>query len=222
MAGLLACPFCRQLFPQGEVASCPECGVGLQSLEKLPPSHEVQQELLAEAVPPAPEDRILPLWYWRRGRGPLLALGVLGLAAFFAPWVMKTLPDVESLSAFDLAQRRAGWLWGGAVAWFILLPLAFTRRTVMKMRGVRAVCVAFAAMTCVEVLTLLALPPSTSGRIPVAFHWGWGLWVSAASSALGALFAARFGGSLDDLESAPYADRNGRVRVESSDGEMLH
>jgi hypothetical protein len=212
MAGLLACPFCRQLFPDGEARTCPECGVGLEKLEKLPPSHDALAEDALDSRPPAPEDRVLPLTYWRRGRGALLLVGLLGLATFFAPWVEKTLPDVESLSAFDLAQRRAGWLWGGAVAWFILLPLVFTRRTIAQMRGVRVICVAFAAMTLLEVLTLLLLPPQTRGRVSTQFQWGWGLYASGIASALGIALAARFGGRVDDLPAFTCRDEKARIR----------
>src|SRR4051812_39510676 len=46
--GLVACPFCRELFPVGEAGSCPECGLDLTALSNLPPSHD------AEALEPTP------------------------------------------------------------------------------------------------------------------------------------------------------------------------
>src|SRR5688572_31075404 len=63
----------------------------------------------------------------------------------FRSWVVLRIPEELTLSGFDLARGRAGWLWGGAVAWFILLPLVWTRRSIAKMRGVRIICCLFAA-----------------------------------------------------------------------------
>ena len=60
-------------------------------------------------------------------------LAVLGLCAFFAPWVRETAPEIRDLSGFDLA-RRLGWMWAPAVAFFVMIPLALTRRSVHAMR----------------------------------------------------------------------------------------
>jgi hypothetical protein len=217
MTRLLACPFCRQLYRDEEsVTTCPECGLPLRPLEKLPPSFEAQTH---EFV--APEDRRLPLAYAKRGRGALLLLGVAGLAAFFCPWVRMFHPDAVVYTGFDLARANAGWLWAGAVAWFVLLPLVASRRTITQMRGVRIVCTLFAAMTLVDIALLFALR-ATSGRVPVVFAWSWGLYVSAALSAIGAIVATRFGGRLDDLPAMAWTDSAGEPQVESSAGETLH
>src|SRR5690606_29915429 len=121
-------------------------------MDELPPSLEALEEeaIAGEIVHPAERD--LPKTYFGRGRGALLLLSVLGLACFFAPWVVMTRPELASYSGFDLARGRAGWLWGGAVAWFILGPLVYTRRSVARMRGVRIICCLFAAMTLGEVI----------------------------------------------------------------------
>lgn len=222
MARLLACPFCRELFPAGETRTCPECGVELKPMEELPPSLEAMAEdaLGGEVVPPA--ERTLPATYFGRGRGALLALSLLGLALFFAPWVEMSRPEIVTYSGFDLARGRAGWLWGGAVGWFIMIPLVWTRRSVARLRGVRVICCLFAAMTLVEAVMMLALPPRGSPRLSVEFGWAWGIYASGLTSLFAVFVAARLGGSISDLPALPWTDSGGRVRHDSSAGETLH
>ncbi len=208
---LLACPFCRELYTEGEADRCKECGVELQSLEKLPPSHEALLEEALEAaeagvMPPEPiaaVDYPLPWTFTRRSRLALVLLGVAGIAAFFAPWVSVVKPDIALLSGFDLARGRAGWLWSGLAGWLTLIPLVASRRTVNQMRGVRAVCALFASMTLVETVMLLARPPQSHPRVPVEIHWQWGLYTSLGVAALAVLFSLRFGGKADDLRDLP-------------------
>jgi len=220
---LLACPFCRELFPSGELNVCPSCGLSLRPMEELPPSLDAAVEAAEAGELLAPEDRRLPWTYFGRSRGALLVLGVLGLVAFFLPWVEMSAPEIASYSGFDLARGRAGWLWGGAVGWFILLPLVWTRRTIYKMRGVRVICAVFAAMTLAEVTMMLLLPPRGHRLVPFEFHWGTGFWLSAIASVLGVIAAARFGGRLDDIPALPWEDQGGPGRaVERSQGEPLH
>lgn len=222
VAQLMACPFCRQLFPQGEASACPECGVSLESMSKLPPSLDAMADEVEEGQVTPPEHRELPWSYFGRGRGALLVLAVLGLVAFFSPWVVLTAPNEITMSGFDLARGRAGWLWGGAVGWFILIPLVWTRRTIAKMRGVRIVSVLFAALTLVEVGMMLSLPPQSSRLRPVELSWGFGIYLSGLVSLVAMGVAARFGGRIDDLPSIPWRDERGRRHRESSAGETLH
>jgi len=222
VARLMACPFCRELFPKGEASACPECGVSLESLSKLPPSLDALADELEEGNVTPPEHRELPWHYFGRGRGALLVLAVLGLVAFGLPWVVVTAPNEMTLSGFDLARGRAGWLWGGAIGWFIMLPLVWTRRTIAKMRGVRIVTALFAALTLAEVIMMLSLPPQSSRLRPVELAWGFGIYLSGAVSVAGVLIASRFGGRIDDLPATPWQDGRGRRRRESSAGETLH
>ncbi len=221
-AQLKACPFCRQLFPAGEAKSCPECGVGLESMDKLPPSLDALADELEHGEVVPPEHRQLPWSYFGRGRGALLVLAVLGLACFFAPWVELRAPEAVVARGFDLARGRAGWLWGGAVGWFTLIPLVWTRRTIARMRGVRIICALFAALTLAEVVMLMTLPPQSSRLRPVDFSWGWGIYASGIVAILGVIAAVRFGGRLDDLPAMPWHDARGRRHRESSAGETLH
>ncbi len=223
VARLLACPFCRELFSDDEHQDCPECGVALKPMEQLPPSLDALADEAEEGMITAPEDRRLPFGYLGRGRGALVLIALLGLAAFFTPWVTLHRPEEFVFRGFDIARGRAGWLWGGAVAWFVMIPLVLTRRTIYAMRGVRIVCALFAAMTLGEVIMLLALPPSSSSRyVTFNFSWDWGLYASGIISAIGVVVAARFGGRLDDIPALPWQDKQARVHQETSDGETLH
>jgi hypothetical protein len=222
MARLLACPFCRELYAENETRRCPECGVNLQPMDQLPPSLEQLHQEALEGDMTLPEDRPLPWTYLARGRGALLVLAVLGLIAFFLPWVVMRKPEVATFSGFDLARGRGGWLWGGAVAWFVMIPLVATRRTISRMRGVRIITVLFAAMTLGEVGMLMSLPPSSSRFVTVDFSWGWGLYLSGIIATLGVIAAARFGGKLDDLPALPWEKSEDTVHTDTSAGHTLH
>ncbi len=196
MSDLVACPFCRQLFEPGEASACPDCGLGLKDLAKLPPSYDAKIEYPEEPIPPHMET--LPWTYLGRGRALLLALACLGFAVFFAPWVAESAPELRVLSGFDLA-RISGFFWGPAVAWFVLFPLVLTRRSVHKMRGARVAVAFLAAIALITVALLLWHPPRPSLYRPVRIEWGWGIYASAAAALAAVLAAFRFGGTLDDL-----------------------
>ena len=86
-----------------------------------------------------------------------------------------------------------------------------------EMRGVRVICAVFAAMTLVEVLMMVALPPQGNRLVPIEFQWGVGLYMSGALAALGVVAAARFGGRVDDLPAAALA-RSKRASSERETG----
>ena len=91
LSDLIACPFCHELFSKGEAKECPACGLALTDLAKIPMSHDA----LAEddfGIPTEPHLEALPWLAARRGRGLLVAGSLLGIVAFFAPWVNMTAP----------------------------------------------------------------------------------------------------------------------------------
>lgn len=196
MAGLYACPFCREMFEAGEARACPSCGLKLEEISRLPPSYEAQQEEPDEPIPPHME--ALPWSYAGRGRGLLLALAALGLAAFFAPWVHETAPELRDLSGFGLAQRL-GWMWAPAVAFFVMIPLVVTRRSIHRMRGARVAVAFLAAIALLSVALRMAFTPAGSVLRPVRFTWGFGLYATGGIALLVLLASARFGGRLDDI-----------------------
>ncbi|MCC6523430.1 MAG: hypothetical protein IT373_12300 [Polyangiaceae bacterium] len=176
---------------------CPDCEVRVQPLAELPPSHEA--ELLEPPVEaPPPELERLPWTYLGRGRGLLLLLAVLGIAAFFTPWLYESAPDRRVWSGYDFA-RKLGWLWGAPIAWFVMVPLVASRRTIRHMRGSRMILACLAAVALLTAVMRLAFQPAPSPLVPTRFAWGWGLYVTAALAL--ATFAAtlRFGGSLRDM-----------------------
>jgi HAMP domain-containing protein len=218
MGRILACPFCRELTPEGEATRCETCEVELVPMEKLPPSAEVlaEEAALEQATPP--ELRRLPWHYPGRGRGLLIALALAGLVAFFSPWVRITQPTDVTLTGFDLARGQAGWLWGGAVGWFLNVPLVASLRSLVDLRGVRVICAAFALMTLGETALLLGLPPEQSPYVRTEYGYAWGLYASLVLGVLGTVTAARLGGRLDDLRDLSHVVGP----RETSDGYPVH
>jgi len=213
VSALRACPFCRTLYRSDEGTTCAECGVALVPMQQLPLSHDA---LLEE--PPAtilPEHELRNWLDFSRNRGVLLGLSALGLVAFFLPWVELTRPEDLVLSGFDLARGRAGWLWGGASAYFVLLPLVITRRTIAQLRGIRVAAVLLASLTFFETLLMFALPPRSRGLVPVSLDFRYGIYLSSSISFIAAVFAARLGGALPPLPSAPTPQHR-------PDGQTLH
>lgn len=205
---LLACPFCREAYPSHERRACPVCGVGLIPFEKLERSAEASRD---DGAPAEPEWEPLPITYPRRGRGALVALAVLGLVAFWSPWVHLTLPDVVTYSGVEIA-RRLGWAWAAGVAWFVLLPIVLSRRSIMQMRGARVAASFLAAIPGVTVAMLLARPPHGAYGVPVHFAFAWGLYLTLAASLVGVVAGLFFGGRTDDI----------RVKRGTSAGHVVH
>jgi hypothetical protein len=177
-------------------------------MEKLPLSDEALSE---DGVTRQPEWERLPATYIRRGRGALGLLGVLGLIAFFLPWVHLTMPDVVSYSGFDRA-RRLGWAGGAGVGWFVLIPTVLSRRTIMHMRGARVAAAFLAAVPGLTAALLLARPPHGVHNVPLHFTWQWPLYATLALSAVALGFALAFGGRVDDI----------KVRRGTSAGQVVH
>lgn len=220
---LVGCPFCRELFSRGEVQACPTCGVPLEPIEKLPPSYEERVAQAADLAATAPEDRRVAWWYYKRGRGALIVVAIAGLCAFFMPWIHLYKPDEFTFTGYHLARARGGWFFGGAVGWFVMIPLVFTRRTVYKMRGVRIVTATFAGMSAVEAAMLLLMPPRGTRYRVLDFEWGTGLYLTLALGLIGIALGARFGGRIEDInvrELAPEPSPD--LSPDHDDSRTLH
>lgn len=218
MGELLSCPFCRELFAQGEGPRCPACDLPLVPLHQLPLSLDGQREATELGVDP-PQDQKLPFLYFRRGRGLLPGLAMVGLALFFMPWVRLSRPDEVTLSGLNLATTNAPWLWSGAVGWFLLIPLALSRRTLNEMYGVRIICTLFALLTAGEATLMLLRPPVEHSYFATGLTYTWGIYASLLVSLLGAACAARLGGSDRDLRNLPLHIVGKEAR---QPGEALH
>ncbi len=213
-AGLVACPFCREMFEAGEHAACPECDVALVATHRLP---KTQAELDAEAARTPPDEIQLPWAYAGRGRGLIVGLAAAGLAAFLLPWVRESIPERQVLSGLDLA-RRLGWLWAPAVAWFVMIPLVITRRSVARMRGARVAIGFLAAVALATVVVRVLNAPASTALRTIRFAWGEGLWATAAIGAATLFAAARFGGPAH----VPTPDRPSATPAPRARHETLH
>jgi hypothetical protein len=196
------------MFEEGEETHCPICGVELTSFSKLPPSPNVHDP----AEPPlAPEQELLPSTYMGRGKGTLGLVGLTGLVLFFQPWLHMSLPYELTITGFDLARTRLGWVWAVGVAWMVLVPTVLSRRSILQMRGARFAAAFLGAIPGLTVSILLARPPK-GGLIPVRFEYGWALWATLVVSLLAIALAVRLGGPVDDI----------KVSRGSSKGHELH
>jgi hypothetical protein len=206
---LLACPFCREMFEQGEAKACPVCGMALAKFEDLPPSHDAMHD--EAGVPLTPETQTLPWRYMGRGKGALLALAALGIAMFFLPWVRLTMPHIDTLTAFEMA-HRIGWLWGAGIAWLVLVPTVMSRRTIVQLRGARVAAAFLSAVPIVSVGLLVAFPPHGVRGVPVRFTWEWPMWVTLGVALAAVAVSLRLGGRVDDIS----------VSRGSSKGQAVH
>ena len=211
LKGLVSCPFCREMFPKGEARRCPHCDVDLVPPSKLAPSDEADDDLAATTTDEGEpqEEAVLPWTHLGHGRGALLACAVLGLVAFAMPWVSMTSPEIRQFTGIDLA-RRAPVAWAAGVAWFTLLPLVLSRRSVRKMLGAR---LAVAVLSIIPVITagaLLANPPRgvEVRGIVLAFRFTWqaGLYATLALGVASTLVGVlAFGGVV--LLRSPRTER---------------
>jgi hypothetical protein len=140
----------------------------------------------------------------------MVAIGVVGIALFFLPWVHLTVPYIAELSGFDLA-RRLGWSWGAGVAWVVLVPTVASRRTIAQLRGARFAASFLSLIPAVTAGILAAFPPH--GRLfPVRLTFGWAIWSTIAVSLIAVFVGARLGGRVDVMT----------VPKGSSAGKTLH
>lgn len=194
---LLACPFCRQLYTRDDAKICPECDLAVKPLHELPPSHDA--DLLDEPILlEEPQDELLSWAYLGRGRGALLLVTLAGIAVFFAPWLHETAPEIRTLSGYAFS-RLLGWIWAGGIAWFVMLPLVASRRTIRQMRGARVAVGFLASMVVLTVITRLSLQPAAHPLIPVRYSWGWGMYAAGCLGIAALVLAYKFGGDVDDM-----------------------
>jgi hypothetical protein len=216
VATLLACPFCRELFTPSEGDRCPHCGLLLVDLAGLPPSLEARQEAEQAGYLDPPELERQAFWYLGRGRGALTATAVLGLGSFVAPWVHLERPENVTLTGFDLARAGVPWLFAGAIGWFLLLPLVWSRRSVAELQSVRIVTTTLSVLTTIETVFLLMRPPLESSYYSSGLTYGWGLYASLLVSLVALPLAVTLGGRTGDLRDLPTQ------RVRSPASETLH
>lgn len=215
--GLRACPFCRELFVEGETENCPECGIAVRDLQDLPDSPDAERLILEEVgarqiKATIPQAEPLPWRDLSRGRGLLCALALLGLGAFYLPWAVQTAPETFRYSGADMA-HKASFYWSVFTAWLVLFPAAASRRTLLKMHGARPALVMLSALPAVSCAWLLTKSTKLVIKgVPFEYHWGPGFWATLALSVAATLVAVRFGGRLDDVT----------VRRGSSAGAVLH
>jgi hypothetical protein len=198
---LVACPFCREMFEEGEEEACPICGVALTEFSKLPKATHLHDEEL-DGIPLAPEHEPLPATYMGRGKGLIALSALAGFAVFFLPWIRMHLPYELPISGFELARGRLGWVWASGVAWVVLVPTILSRRTIFQMRGARVASAFLSAIPGVTVAILLARPPSGGRGVPLVFDYGWPLFVTLAVSIAATLISLRLGGRADDIKVA--------------------
>lgn len=215
--GLRACPFCRELFVEGETENCPECGIAVRDLGELPDSPDaerlIHEEVGARQVKATiPQAEPLPWRDLSRGRGILCAIALLGIGAFYLPWAQQTLPHAVSYTAAELAKKQS-FFWCAFTAWLVLFPAAASRRTLLKMHGARPALVMLSALPATWCAFLLSRPTKLLVKgVPFEYHWGPGFWATVALSIAATLVAFRYGGRLDDV----------KVQRGSSTGEVLH
>lgn len=196
MAGLVACPFCREMFERGEANVCPECGLSLEDITKLAPAGHDEE---AEPIPPDMET--LPFTYAARARGALVLVSLAGMGAFFLPWVREYAPELRQLSGLDFATRLS-WMWAPFVAWFVMLPIVLTRRTIHAMRGARLAVALLATIVIATVILRVSVVPESTRLRPVRFAWAYGLHATFALGLIALGFATRFGGRAFDMHGA--------------------
>ncbi len=192
---LVACPFCREMFQQGEAKECPVCGMALVAFEKLPLSQETHDEF---GLPKDPLHEPLSWTYLGRMRGALPIVALLGAALFFLPWIHQTLPEDYELSGFSLA-RRLGWVWGAGIGWLVLVPTVLSRRTIAQMRGARVAAMFLSATSLVSCANLFLFPPHGRHYKP-HFVYEPAFFATAIVSLVAIFLSYKLGGAADDIK----------------------
>jgi len=211
-SGLSACPFCRELFADGEHSHCPECGVELADLTALPPSLEAEALIHEEAasatqaahapIATVKDTTIMPLGDMSRGRGVLMGCALFGFVLFFLPWAKQSMPEIVSYTGLDLAKVK-GFFWSTLAAWMVMVPAVMSRRSVLKMIGARVAVVMLAMVPGIQCAFLLSRPIRRVVKgVPFEFSWGPAIYATIAVSVVATIAALGFGGKLEAMEDA--------------------
>ncbi|MFI5298672.1 MAG: hypothetical protein ACHREM_11280 [Polyangiales bacterium] len=197
-SGLQACPFCRELFAEGEATTCPDCGVALRDLTELPESADAQllmheEENARGLAPTAPEAALVGWFDFSKGRGVVVVASLLGVAAFFLPWATQSAPAVATYTGLQLA-KGTPFFYVSLAAFFVLVPMVISRRSILKMVGARLACFVLAAMPAMQAAMLLKRPTHfVRSGIEFDLAWGPGLWLTLVLSVIAAIGALRLG-----------------------------
>jgi hypothetical protein len=183
------------MFQQGEAKECPVCGMALVAFEKLPTSQETHDEF---GLPKDPLHEQFSWTYFRRMRGALPIVALVGVALFFLPWIHQTLPEDYELSGFSLA-RRLGWVWGAGIGWLVLVPTVLSRRTIAQMRGARVAAMFLSATSLVSCANLFFFPPHGRHYKP-HFVYEPAFFATAIVSLLAIFLSYKLGGAIDDIK----------------------
>jgi hypothetical protein len=211
---LVACPFCRETFEKSEAQTCPVCGLPLAAQEKLPLSYDAMAEGF---VPTLPEVENKPFFYWRRNRGALALIALVGISLFFMPWIDMTIPEDRTITGFQLSRVRVQ-TWCVLVSWMVLAPTVLSRRSILKMRTARVTTAFLAAIPGVSIV-LIAAVRQKSAFYTISYTFTYAFWATLVMSVLGIAFSWKFGGRLDDID---VGRQSGKSRVESKSKESLH
>jgi magnesium-transporting ATPase (P-type) len=215
--GLVACPFCRETFEKSEALTCPVCGLSLTAQDKLPLSHDAMAEGF---VPTLPELEPKPFLYWKRNRGVLALIALLGIALFFMPWIDMKIPEERTISGFQLSRRHVQ-TWCVLVAWMVLAPTVLSRRSILKMRTARVTTAFLAAIPGLSIV-LLALQRQKSAFYTISYTHTAAFWATLLLSVLGIAFSWKFGGPLDDIDVASAKPAGGRQAAPQPPSDSLH
>ena len=137
-----------------------------------------------------------------------MLLALVGIGAFFGPWLHQRSPEILDLSGFEFA-RILPWLWAAGVAWPVMLLLVVSRRSVRQMRGSRVAVIFLATMVVSTVAMRLIVPPAQPHKwVALRFEYGWGLYMTGLLGAAALVVAFFFGGPIDDMPTKQKRDRD--------------
>ena len=196
--GLLACPFCREMFEEGEAKSCPVCGMKLAKFDKLPPSldavHDeggVPARARARAASPGPTSVAARA---RSSRSASRASCSSSCPGCSSPCRTST-PSRASISRTSASAGCGRRSSAGSCSFPPSSAAATSRSCVARAWRLRF----SAQFPAIAVGILLAKPPR-GGIVPVRYTWDWPIYAMLAVSLIAIVVAVRLGGRADDIK----------------------